>query len=38
MLACERACQVAGDEAVHDLHLVDMAGLFQKVEHRELKD
>src|SRR5215831_3669525 len=38
MLAGERAGQVAGDEAVHNLHLANMARLLEQVEHRELED
>jgi len=26
------------NEAVHNLHLVDVAGRLEQVEHRELKD
>ncbi len=38
MLARERAGQVAGNEAVDDLHLADVAGGFEQVEHREFQD
>ena len=38
MLAGERAGQVAGDEAVHNLHLANVARFLEQVEHRELED
>src|SRR5277367_5366209 len=38
MLAGERAGQVAGDEAVHDLHLVNVTPRLEEIEHRELED
>src|SRR5262245_43599121 len=37
-LAGERAGQIAGGEAVHNLHLADMARLLEQVEHLELED
>jgi len=30
--------QIAGDEAVHNLHLADAARRLEQVEHRELED
>src|SRR5262245_37036128 len=38
VLAGERAGQSAGDEAIHDLHLADVAGRGEQIEHRELED
>src|ERR1700679_3644368 len=38
MLAGERAGQVARDEAVHDLHLVDVTRRLEKIEHGEFED
>src|SRR5580698_6943562 len=38
MLAGERAGQVAWDEAVHDLHLVNVTPRLEEIEHLELKD
>src|ERR1700733_11039663 len=38
MLAGERAGQVAPDEAVHDLHLVNVTPRLEEIEHRELED
>ena len=32
------AGQIAGDKAVHDLHLADVARRLEQVEHRELED
>ena len=38
VLAGEGAGEVAGDEAVDDLHLADVPGRLHEVEHRELED
>ncbi len=38
MFAGERAGQIAGDEAVDDLDLADMARRLEQVEHREFED
>src|SRR6202020_3320672 len=38
MLAGERAGQVARNEAIHDLHLVDVTRRLEKIEHREFED
>ena len=38
VLAGERAGQIAGDEAVDDLHLADVARRLEQVEHREFQD
>src|SRR5271169_466847 len=38
MLAGERAGQVARDEAVHDLDLVDVTRRLEKIEHGEFED
>src|SRR6202050_869472 len=38
VLAGERAGQVARDEAVHDLHLVDVTRRLEKIEDREFED
>src|SRR5215831_8935789 len=37
-LAGECAGQIAGDEAVHNLHLADVPCRFQQIENRELED
>src|SRR5215471_8917874 len=38
MLARERAGQIAGNEAIDDLHLADMACRGEQIEHREFED
>ena len=38
MLAGKRAGEVAGDEAVDDLHLADVACRGEQIEHREFED
>lgn len=38
MLASECAGQVAGDEAVDNLDLVDVACFLEQVKHRKLQD
>src|SRR5262249_45517915 len=38
MLARKRAGEVAGDEAIDDLHLVDVARRGEEIEHREFED
>src|SRR6266571_5038425 len=38
MLARERAGETAGDEAIHDLHLVDVTSRGEEIEHREFQD
>ena len=38
VLAGERAGQIAGDEAIHNLHLADVACRLEQVEHREFED
>src|SRR5262249_52623256 len=37
-LAGECAGQIAGDEAIHNLHLADVARRFEQIENRELED
>src|ERR1700735_78144 len=38
MLAGERAGQIARDKPFHDLPFVDVARVFQEIEHREFED
>src|SRR3974390_2237655 len=38
VLTVERAGQIAGNEAIDDLHLVNVARRLQEVEHRELQN
>src|ERR1700722_6326747 len=38
VLAGKRAGQIAGDEAIHDLHLADVASRLEQVQYREFED
>jgi hypothetical protein len=38
VLTSERAGQIAGNEAIHDLHLADLACRLEQVQHTEFED